>query len=392
VNPEAVPAKVPPAPDLPGRIPELDGLRGLAILLVVICHYAGAEHSSLGYWTNRVLRALSIGWSGVDLFFVLSGFLIGGILIDARDSRRYFRAFYMRRVFRILPIYYLWVVLYAAIVAGGLWLVPGRTPFTPKDFFRLPIQFLFLQNMMYEVTHFQLIWLGATWSLAVEEQFYLVAPPIIRWLSIRKLTVALAAVVITAPLIRLSVFWHLADGSYAAAQLMPCRADALALGILSAVAWRSEQFQRFLRENPALPKRLLVALLIGFLALLWWLVHPLNAVTITIGYGWIACTFACLLLATISDRESLLARFFRARPLAALGTISYCVYLIHGPIQGLMFELLLHSKPQIQTWRGIAVTLFAAIITYAVASFSWLVLEKPLIRRGHTYLYGEDAT
>jgi peptidoglycan/LPS O-acetylase OafA/YrhL len=89
-----------------GRIPELDGLRGLAILLVILCHYVGsADSRPLGAWAHRFLSAFSAGWSGVDLFFVLSGFLIGGILLDARGAPHYFRAFYMRTVFRI-PIYY----------------------------------------------------------------------------------------------------------------------------------------------------------------------------------------------------------------------------------------------------------------------------------------------
>jgi peptidoglycan/LPS O-acetylase OafA/YrhL len=90
-----------------GRIPELDGLRGFAILLVIICHYvANADHARLGFWPHHILNILAIGWSGVDLFFVLSGFLIGGILLEARTAPNYFRAFYMRRVHRILPIYY----------------------------------------------------------------------------------------------------------------------------------------------------------------------------------------------------------------------------------------------------------------------------------------------
>jgi peptidoglycan/LPS O-acetylase OafA/YrhL len=111
------------------RIPELDGLRGLAILLVIVCHYvASAEGGITNFWLGHFLRALSVGWSGVDLFFVLSGFLIGGILIDSRTSPRYFRTFYLRRVYRILPIYYSWIFLYTIVVALGVYALPGELP------------------------------------------------------------------------------------------------------------------------------------------------------------------------------------------------------------------------------------------------------------------------
>jgi len=95
------------------RIPELDGLRGLAILLVILCHYVGAaDHSALPHLLHRFLQSFGLGWSGVDLFFVLSGFLIGGILLESRDSDRFFQTFYLRRVHRIVPIYYLWIILF----------------------------------------------------------------------------------------------------------------------------------------------------------------------------------------------------------------------------------------------------------------------------------------
>jgi peptidoglycan/LPS O-acetylase OafA/YrhL len=113
--------------DASPRIPELDGLRGLAILLVILCHHVGnPDHSPLGFLPHRFLLPFTAGWSGVDLFFVLSGFLIGGILLDARDSPNYFRMFYVRRVFRILPIYYLWTLLFEIIVVVGLTLFPGQ--------------------------------------------------------------------------------------------------------------------------------------------------------------------------------------------------------------------------------------------------------------------------
>src|SRR5208337_860438 len=95
------------------RIPELDGLRGLAIFLVIICHYvANANHKPLGFFLDHMCTVMTVGWSGVDLFFVLSGFLIGGILLESSQSPQYFRTFYLLRIHRILPIYYLWISLY----------------------------------------------------------------------------------------------------------------------------------------------------------------------------------------------------------------------------------------------------------------------------------------
>ncbi len=112
-------------PGADGRIAELDGLRGLAILLVILCHYIGnPDHTALGFWPHRFLLAFSAGWSGVDLFFVLSGFQIGGSFLEARGAPHYFRAFYMRRVFRILPIYYFWTLLFAATVIAALVFCP----------------------------------------------------------------------------------------------------------------------------------------------------------------------------------------------------------------------------------------------------------------------------
>src|ERR1700722_13208417 len=112
-------------PRLAGRIPELDGLRGLAILLVLIWHYlALGFKTNLGSWQAYVLVPLRLTWSGVDLFFVLSGFLIGGILYDAKHSDRYYSTFYARRIHRIFPVYFIWVALFII----GLKLVASHGP------------------------------------------------------------------------------------------------------------------------------------------------------------------------------------------------------------------------------------------------------------------------
>ena len=121
------PATLETAPDARGgglalaRIPELDGIRGLAILLVILCHYGAHQITSTpGTPFNLLHIALTFGWVGVDLFFVLSGFLIGGILMDNRSSPRFFGTFYMRRVCRIFPIYYLWLIATLILLGAGL--------------------------------------------------------------------------------------------------------------------------------------------------------------------------------------------------------------------------------------------------------------------------------
>src|SRR6266481_2099118 len=133
------------------RVPELDGLRGVAILLVLLFHYISLEGpTKTGSWSSFLQRIVIMGWSGVDLFFVLSGFLIGGILVDARNSPSYFKTFYARRFFRIIPIYYLWILTYVVLVGvagsflrahsnSGVIMAPGMPTYA---------HFLFLQNMM----------------------------------------------------------------------------------------------------------------------------------------------------------------------------------------------------------------------------------------------------
>jgi len=164
---------------LAGRIPALDGLRGVAILLVLLWHGLFEMNAN-----SRVLSGLlalgKLSWSGVDLFFVLSGFLIGGILLDAKDSPHYFTTFYIRRAYRILPLYF--AVIGVAYSIGHLstdfgWL--GADLATMKiPWASYPT---FTQNLwMAYLGTYGSFTLAATWSLAVEEQFYLTAPLLIR--------------------------------------------------------------------------------------------------------------------------------------------------------------------------------------------------------------------
>src|SRR5271168_4330999 len=369
-----------------GRIPELDGLRGVAILLVLFSHYIGtADRNPVRPLLRHFLGISDAGWMGVDLFFVLSGFLIGGILLDARTSPSYFRTFYMRRVFRILPVYYLWTALYALLVTGALALLPGRTQLSVADLKQVPIQLLFLRDVFIGgMGPLAFAWFMATWSLAVEEQFYLLAPPLIRFVSRRKLVITLAAIIAVLPVLRwmLIAYWGI-SGLRVAYFTMPFRADALAWGILLAAGWRWPVFRDFLAERRILLQCLVAIFFGGVCVLLPWFARPFGMVSIAVGLSWLGMFFSALLLLVLSQTGGWVAGLMRWRVLRSLGTVSYCVYVIHTAVNVYAHKLLLGATPQIYNVQGVAVTLMALGLTLGVAALSWRFFEKPLIRRGH---------
>ena len=318
------------------RWPELDGLRGVAILLVFLRHYIADSRSHEGnfgllYSFSQVFR---LGWSGVDLFFILSGFLIGGILLDTRSSSNYFRTFYIRRVHRILPVYYVWIM----ICSIGAWaIMKWGGPEIVADgagFFRPVIYVLFLQNILsMPVSAFSKYLVSPTWSLAVEEQFYLVAPLLVRYLSLRRLTQMLLACVLGAPVLRFFTYLLLPSGADKSVTLMPCRADALAMGMLAAIAWRTPARDWLLRRKGLL-KAIFGILLAGALAMTKWLPTPRNATEAALQYSWIALLYSTVLLIVLLDGRSLMARVARWPFLRECGRVSYCFYLIHLGVLG----------------------------------------------------------
>jgi len=377
---------------LQGRIPELDGLRGLAIFLVLLLHYvADSRGGDFGTFLYRFKNLFRLGWSGVDLFFVLSGFLIGGILLDARESPKYFQAFYMRRVHRILPIYYLWVSLFVVLEFGASRWLPAPLMVSADSFHALPFYYLFLQNFISQI-HGTLgwYWLAVTWSLAIEEQFYLVAPLLVRFLSKRSLVFTLGTTVILVPVLRALMYNYDASSGGSMGYyyvLMPFRADALALGMLAAMAWKTPWVQILLLLNRKIMNRLLLFLSLGLPILLKWYPGPSSHLTAVAGYSWLAMFYVVLLLCVLANREGILARVMRWRFLLQLGGISYCVYLIHLLINAACHALFLHSNPSIDSLKGVSVTILAAALTWAIATCSWQCFEGPLVRRGHRYLY-----
>ncbi len=362
--------------------------------MVLIFHYLEQQGAVTGGGLNPILQRLVLmGWSGVDLFFVLSGFLIGGILVNARNSSSYFRTFYTRRFFRIIPIYYLWILAYILLIGfagpvlrarsnSGLIMAPG-----------LPIysHFFFVQNLMViPYTGLAGAWFSHLWSLAVEEQFYLVSPVVVRLLSIRLLTIFLACVIVAAPLLRIVLLARHAD-PWLVSVLMPCRADSLAIGMLAAVFWRREQFREWLSNQSAMLYTILAVLFAGVAALWKWSPESQTLGMETIGFTWLAAFYVVVLLLALVRREGPIARLARMAWLRELGRISYCVYIIHLVVNVVCHSFLRRASPATADWRGTAVTLFSAIATVCIAWISWKVFEGPLLRLGHSFKYRPAA-
>jgi peptidoglycan/LPS O-acetylase OafA/YrhL len=277
------------------RVVALDSVRGLACLLVLCWHYANAmQYEAWPLPVRGLLRGLSLSWSGVDLFFVLSGFLLGGICLRHRQAPNFFAVFYARRIFRVFPLYFVWVLLGLAL---PLFNMPAASSVTLLDEPAWPYA-VFLQNWYFAARgSYGSTWLAVTWSLAVEEQFYLLLPALIRWVPAGKLGAVLIALIAAAPVARAGVIFCLpASSAMAAYWLLPCRWDALFLGVLAALWTHRSQGEAWASQHLAAFKLFAVctgAALLGLLVLAPDKRHPLAAV---LGFSLIDLFFAALVV------------------------------------------------------------------------------------------------
>jgi peptidoglycan/LPS O-acetylase OafA/YrhL len=381
-------------PDTAARVPEWDGIRGLAILMVVLHHY-GSIRLGIGGVSGVIGSVTSILWTGVDLFFVLSGFLLGGILMRHRDSANYFKTFYVRRVCRILPLYFLWMALF--------FLVPLFAPQKPPGWFSAIFQqniphfpnwvyLFFLQNIFVAKTGYALAqWLGPTWSLAIEEQFYLVIPFIIWLVPRRRLLAVLIAMIALVPVFRVYLFlFHSSIFTYV---LLPCRADSLLLGVLCAYVLRDERIRARMEQHRHWIRGAFVGLAAGMVGLTIFS-HVRGSATLytfemaTFGFSWIALFCACLILLVATSRAGVVARLTRVPLLRHFGLIAYAMFLINLPVYTLMQGLILgKTSADIGDFKDILVALLAFLFTWILATLSWNYFEKPIVRWGHSFSY-----
>jgi peptidoglycan/LPS O-acetylase OafA/YrhL len=358
------------------RLPQLDGVRGIAIILVLLWHYAN------GFWTTvavtaapgsfgaNVLTVLSLSWSGVDLFFVLSGYLIGGILLDHGHDQNGFRVFYARRSLRIVPLYLL--VLMIGLIYG----------LVDKD-----------ANILYYLTFTQNIWMAVngtwamywnpTWSIAVEVQFYL-ALPLLVWLLPRKwVLIVLVSLVAAAPIFRII---SLNLNPIAPHILLPCRIDALLCGVLCAYAMRHGKMRQWIFRNTITLYSALGVLLIwpALATMMGWGIgsHEMESFGLTL----LAFTYACFLLLAIVEKTGPIAWLTSLSLLRRFGLLAYCIYLIHTFVPSLVFRVVGRSfSPDSGTdWTLLGVSF---LIVVCIAQVSWRFFEQPLIRWGHRWRY-----
>ncbi len=367
-----------------GHLPALDGLRGVAILLVIASHYLG------DYW-----RTATVGWTGVNLFFVLSGFLITGILLDAKSAPHYFRNFYARRTLRIFPLYYL-VLFLAFVVAplvpalntegfrgvasrqGWLWTytmnvyvsfrgdVGGANPFAGD---------------WVEMLHF--------WSLSVEEQFYLAWPVIVLLASRKQLRLICGAMFVGAWALRI----HFSgQGNLAAPYFFTlCRVDDLAVGAFIAAAARDRGGLEKLRACAPWVSILALWILLGTGARLRHF-FQLDADVQRYAYSAFSALYGCLLVfALTATPRNGYRRLMENAILRSYGKYSYAIYLFHWGLSDLLFARLaplesLSARLGSPDAALAARVVIVAILSWSIGWLSWNAYEKHFLKlKRHFY-------
>ncbi|MBB4634500.1 acyltransferase family protein [Longimicrobium terrae] len=364
----------------PGHVAALDGVRGLAILMVMWLHSSmGARPPGRPEWVQHLF---AFGWMGVDLFFVLSGMLITGILLDTRDQRGYFGSFYARRTLRIFPLYYAALVVMLAVLpwlAGG-WMHGSAVPDEGNAW-----AWAYLLNVKIALSAGRDVvplYLFPFWSLAVEEQFYLVWPLAVWLLSRRALGWTAGGMIAAALLLRIGLVTRYGPGD-APYVLTVARMDALGVGALVALAARAPG--GLARWKPAAPwTALACAAGVSAISVAAGTTGNYTPWMQTLGFLLLAWGFGALLVMVLTAPPSHgVQRVLSARWLRHLGARSYGLYVWHTlVVVGVLGTGLVQRAFSIPAASGLypfGVAACVMAVSLAAAEVSWLVLEKPFL-------------
>ena len=348
---------------LPAYIPELQGLRGIAVLAVVIYHC----HARLeGTWIHY---ASLWGWAGVNLFFTLSGFLITSILIEARGKPHYFRNFYARRALRIWPVYFLLLIVCYSVPEWFL----GDTLANQSHWQTLVSYALFVQNLRHTSLPGTL---GPTWSLAIEEQYYFVWAPLV-FLSAMAffrgrftrlfLPAILLAMLIVSPLVR-HLHPHWLTGTHTLIHL-----DGIALGSLLALGLYGIPMARkawlWIGVVCAVPGFAAAATIAGGTSLL----------DTALAFGFVG---VMLISIAGTGARNWLAVVLRRGPLTYYGKISYGMYMTHILVFVYFgnFDARLDDKYHIGVAGNLAIVGLRLVASTIVATVLWYCFESPILK------------
>jgi peptidoglycan/LPS O-acetylase OafA/YrhL len=343
------------------HVPGLDGVRGLAILLVLFIHLGVMIPETR--LERIVFTGMSMGWIGVELFFVLSGMLITGILLDTRQDAHHFRNFYVRRVLRIFPLYY-------ALLIFSFYILPHFPHPKLANFSRVDGDeiwyWLFLSNFnMAAAGGPRHGIMDVTWSLAIEEQFYVVWPLGVYLLGLKRLAVLCLALIATSITLRLAMHF-LGYPAITLYVLTPLRLDGLCVGALVAVVLRWPGLTRC-----GLMRIASATLVSGGLATACVMLVSSGlpwdgAVVQTAGFATLALMFGGVVMRTVlnAGTESILDRVMRWPFLKTLGVLSFALYLLHLPLRAVLRDTIM--KPELfATFPG--GTLVAQLVFYIAA-------------------------
>ncbi len=361
------------------HIPALDGVRGLAMLVVLVHNTAWVIDPSQNFLLKVTSAVASAGWGSVQLFFVLSGFLITRILLEAQGSDSYFRTFFTRRALRIFPLYYLSLIVAVFVLPRLI----GASEFSERIHANQWWHWFYLSNWASPFGH-TVPGMAHFWSVAVEEQFYLVWPFVVFFVPKRRLAMVCGAVLIATPLIRWGI--RMSDLPPSAAyQFTIARWDALACGALLAIVLQEPKGQKFLDLNV---RRITIATA-GVLGIVTALRHGLQENDLWVQVVAQTCFFLLSAAVVFSAQDvraqstSRLNRVLSSHLLTFFGKYSYAIYLFHFPIHTALGE---YVGGWVNEGQAIAILMkftgyVLSVLALSVlgAMISWRLIEKPML-------------
>ena len=382
----------PGQPQVGRYYPALDGLRAFAVMLVFLHHYAPLRNVAF------VSSFCNWGWLGVQLFFVLSGFLITGILWDGRNASNRLRNFYGRRIVRILPLYYgVWIgALALSPILHWLW-----SPYYVLWFLHLGNLLRFLpwlhgSGLYFEHLHASsgfMLRTGHLWSLCVEEQFYLLWPWIVfRFRRPQSLVRFCLALITTVPLLRLCTIlvWHQTHQQFlrseALYRLTPFQVDGFAWGALLSILIRGDHGKKMLHQNRQLFGIGFLALVLSFGLFYFqegsYVSSASNPFVSTLGFTAVDM-FGMSLVLLLLRPTSFIAKLFELKPVRRLGVVSYGFYVFHDLLHGLYSDIGRVLAPRhSQTITAV----IALAFTWIIAELSFRFYESPMLRLKRFFL------